>query len=132
LLHGKRLGVHGQTLHEGAESMTNEPVVQTSGTMVDEIRGLYAYNRWANDRILGATSGLTDEELTRDLRSSFPSIRATLVHMIDAEWIWLSRWRGTSPAAPPEWDASSHAAIRARFDEIDRDRAQFLATLDDD
>jgi uncharacterized damage-inducible protein DinB len=100
--------------------------------MINEIRGLYDFNRWANDRILDATSALPPDELERDLHSSFPSIRDTLVHMLFAEWVWLARWQGTSPVeAPADWDLTTHAAIRARFAEVDVDRATYLEQLTD-
>jgi hypothetical protein len=35
---------------------------------------------------------LENEELVRDLSSSFRSIRDTMVHIIGAEELWLSRW----------------------------------------
>ena len=61
------------------------------------IQELYRYNQWANDRAFEAVSGLTLEEFTRDLGNSYPSVRDTLTHVVWAEWIWLQRWKGTSP-----------------------------------
>jgi uncharacterized damage-inducible protein DinB len=61
------------------------------------IQELYRYNQWANDRAFEAASGLTLEEFTRDLGNSYPSVRDTLTHLVWAEWIWLQRWKGTSP-----------------------------------
>lgn len=100
--------------------------------MLDELRELYDYNRWANHRILGAASALSREELERDLASSFPSVLATLVHVLAAEWVWLSRWRGHSPSALPDWDLSSLDALRAKWDEVERDQRSFLADLDEE
>ncbi len=62
---------------------------------------LIEYHYWARDRLLDAVSALTAEELQRDLRSSFPSVRDTLVHLCLVEWIWHERWMGRSPAASP-------------------------------
>jgi uncharacterized damage-inducible protein DinB len=101
--------------------------------MIDEIRELYEFNRWANERMLDAVAVLTEEELTRAVGGSFPSLRATLTHMVGAEWIWLSRWRGVSPTGLPEsWDLSTHAAIRERWRAIDAERAAYLETLNDE
>ena len=66
---------------------------------VEDIRLLYEYNTWANHRTLEACAALTDEQFTRDLESSFPSVRDTLVHLCLVEWIWLERWHGRAPAA---------------------------------
>ncbi len=60
---------------------------------IDDIRLLYQYDRWANNRVLQATSRLSTEEFTRDLGGSFRSVRDTLVHIIGGEWIWLRYWK---------------------------------------
>lgn len=100
--------------------------------MIGEIRELYAYNRWANHRLLDAASRLGPEAFTKDLGSSFPSVRDTLAHILAAEWIWLERWRGRSPTGPPDaWDLSTPDAIRGAWAEVERDRQAFLAGLDD-
>lgn len=72
-----------------------------------EIQELYAYNRWANAEALDAASALSEPQFTRDLGNSFPSVRDTLVHILAAEWIWLSRWQGISPNGMPDGWASS-------------------------
>jgi len=98
--------------------------------MLEQIVELYSYTRWANNRILDATAKLSQDQLTRDLGNSFPSIRGTLLHIIGAEWVWLSRWNGVSPGALPEWsDLASHDAIRQRFDEIAAQRTVYLERL---
>jgi uncharacterized damage-inducible protein DinB len=62
-----------------------------------EARFLLAFNRWANAQILGAVEMLPPADFTRDLQSSFPSVRDTLVHVLWAEWLWLERCQGRSP-----------------------------------
>jgi uncharacterized damage-inducible protein DinB len=70
----------------------------------DELRDLFAFNRWANARMRAAVLTLDEEEYRRDLRNSFPSVRDTWMHIMASEWVWLSRWLGTSPSAmPAEW-----------------------------
>lgn len=97
-----------------------------------DIRTLYAYNRWANLQFLDALSGLSDEELGRDMKSSFPTVTATLVHLLGAEWVWLERWLGRSPTGFPDASAlSSVAAVRARWDALWREQKAFLDGLGD-
>ena len=64
---------------------------------VNDIQELYRYNEWANDRVFDVVSRLAPEEFTRDLGNSFPSVRDTLTHLVWGEWIWLQRWKGSSP-----------------------------------
>ena len=98
-------------------------------TALEEIRQLFAYHRWANARVLAAAGELDHEAFARDLRSSFASVRDTLTHMISADWIWLQRWRGTSPTAGPGWDAATHAALVSHWEEVERDQRAFLDGL---
>ncbi len=67
---------------------------------LSDLRILLDYHYWARDRVLDAASALMPEQLSRDLGSSFKSVRETLVHIYSAEWAWYSRWQGTSPTSP--------------------------------
>ena len=61
------------------------------------IRFLFQYNAWADRRLVDACGALTNEQFTRNLGSSFSSVRDTLAHIFAAEWLWFERWRGRSP-----------------------------------
>jgi uncharacterized damage-inducible protein DinB len=66
---------------------------------VEDFQTLYAYNAWANRRTVDSCEALDGEKFTRDLGSSFRSVRDTLVHILGAEWVWLERWRGRTPTS---------------------------------
>ena len=68
----------------------------------EDIRLLYDFNAWANRRCLTAAAALTPEQFTKPLGSSFSSVRDTLAHIFGAEWIWLERFQGRSPASLPD------------------------------
>ncbi len=100
---------------------------------VDEIRDLFSYTEWANERILECARGLSEEQFTRTIESSFPSIRETLAHIVMAEWIWLRRWKGESPTQWPEWaDLSSLDAITGQLRAIEAERRELLDSLDEE
>lgn len=102
-------------------------------TRLDEIRELYRFNTWANERMFASTSLLSEAELTRDLRSSYPSIRDTLVHMVGADWVWLSRWHDISPTSFPDAPhLTTHAIIHERWRDVDTQRDRFLKSLDEE
>jgi uncharacterized damage-inducible protein DinB len=63
----------------------------------DDTQLLFEFDRWANKRVLQAVSMLSAEEFTRDLGGSFRSARDTLVHIIAAEWAWLTIWKESLP-----------------------------------
>jgi uncharacterized damage-inducible protein DinB len=64
-----------------------------------DLRLLVDYHYWARDRVLDAAAALTPEQYSRDLASSFRSVRETLVHLYSADWVWCERWHGASPTA---------------------------------
>jgi uncharacterized damage-inducible protein DinB len=76
----------------------------------DDMRLLYDYNAWANHRALDAASALTREQFTHSLGSSFSSVRDTLAHICGAEWLWMERFQGRSPAALPDTQQFATAA----------------------
>lgn len=97
----------------------------------EELNSLVDYNYWARDRLLEAVSALTPEQFTRDLGSSFGSVRDTIAHICDAEFIWLSRWKGEqpagfrSPARMPDL-----AAGRREWAELETGMRGYMASLD--
>jgi uncharacterized damage-inducible protein DinB len=99
----------------------------------DDLRLLLEYHYWARDRVLDATDALTQDQLTRDLGNSFRSVRDTLAHLHASEWIWLSRWQGTSPttALPPD-RFRDVAAVRAAWSELEAQVRAFAAGLTDE
>src|ERR1700741_3447986 len=59
---------------------------------------LYEYNAWADRRALEAANTLTNEQFTKDLGSSYPSVRDTLLHIYGVEHLWFERFQGRSPS----------------------------------
>jgi uncharacterized damage-inducible protein DinB len=95
-----------------------------------DIQELYRYNQWANDRVFDRVCGLTVTDFTRDLGNSFPSVRDTLAHIVWAEWIWLQRWKGTSPRQVSDATEFPHAhALKARWVELESEQRAFLGTV---
>jgi uncharacterized damage-inducible protein DinB len=93
-----------------------------------DLETLLDYHYWARDRALDAVAALTPEQFTRDLGSSFKSVRDTLAHTFAAEWAWHSRWQGVSPAALlPAEDFPDVPTLRARWLEQEQKVRSFLA-----
>jgi uncharacterized damage-inducible protein DinB len=59
------------------------------------------YNLWANKRLTEVFSSLPEEIVEQPLPSSFPSVKLTLLHIWDAEFLWLNRLQGVSPSDFP-------------------------------
>jgi uncharacterized damage-inducible protein DinB len=89
---------------------------------------LIDFHYWARDRVLAAVDALTPEQYERPMGNSFSSIRDTLNHIYQAEWIWYSRWNGVSPTSFPADQLPDVATLRARWSEIERNvRAVLVA-----
>lgn len=98
--------------------------------LLDVVRSLYQYSEWANHRILGAASSLTPEQFLASPGASTPSVRDTLVHIMSAEWIWVSRWKGTSPRAMLEpTEFPDLRSIQARWITVEAATQQFIDQL---
>jgi len=52
-----------------------------------------AYNLWANSRLIEVINNLTDEQIDREIVSSFTNIKKTMLHLWDVENIWWQRMR---------------------------------------
>jgi uncharacterized damage-inducible protein DinB len=95
-----------------------------------ELRELLAYGRWANALVFDAAGTLSQEQLDHSVASSFPSVGATLAHIVGAEWIWLCRWQGESPTGFPDWFAKPVLVeMKARLSAVEKERDEFVAVL---
>jgi uncharacterized damage-inducible protein DinB len=116
-----------------------------------DIHTLYAYNRWANRRMFSVLEKLSEEQFSAARLSSFPSIRESMLHIVAAEWIWLKRWKGSSPLATVADSGTASAmgsalsnggvavetlstlsGLRSFADSIEQERQEFLSGLNDD
>ena len=96
----------------------------------DTAQELLKYNTWANTRLLDAVARLDSSQFTRALGGSYPSVQATLTHIVWAEWVWLERWQDRSPKqvfAPEEFPSVSD--LRVRWSPIQAAQETFVASL---
>jgi uncharacterized damage-inducible protein DinB len=89
--------------------------------MIDDLLALYAYNRWADDRVVAAARRLTSEQYLQEPTPGWSSTRATLVHLADATNMWARRLRG---------EAVTARATEAEFPTLD-DAARLFDTAHD-
>lgn len=64
-------------------------------------------NAWANYRLLGACSQLSQAEFEATRTSFFPSIKATLNHNLTVDWFYLDALERSLAGQPPNPDARS-------------------------
>lgn len=94
------------------------------------------YNRWQNDSLVRATTGIGPEERERDRGAFFGSIAQTFHHVLWADRLWMSRFTGSEAPAGgiPEsvrfnGDWTAFQSVRATTDRMMLDWA---ARLDPD
>ena len=102
-----------------------------------DTRDLFDYTEWANALAMNAAANLSDEDLRREVQISHGSIFGTLAHMAGAEWIWLERWHGRSPAKAAAWSmwttesCGDLATLKVRWDDLITQRREFISQLDE-
>jgi uncharacterized damage-inducible protein DinB len=102
-----------------------------------DVKHLFDYTEWANGLALDAAAKLSDEDLRRDVNISHGSIFGTLLHMAGAEWIWLERWHGRSPAGAEAWSlwktesCPDLATLNLQWHQLIERRAAFISKLDE-
>jgi uncharacterized damage-inducible protein DinB len=99
---------------------------------LQSVRTWFAYNRWANRRLLAASGELSAEERGRNLNGSFGSLHGTLRHLLWGERSWLRFWKGDDfgPDLGPD-DLPDLPSIEAEWEALDRERDAFVAALDE-
>lgn len=104
---------------------------------LSDIRHLFDYTEWANGLAMNAAAELSEENFRRDVGVSHGSIFGTLLHMAGAEWVWLERWHGRSPAKTEAWSlwttesCADLATLNQRWRDVVDRRARFISELDE-
>lgn len=94
------------------------------------ISQLYEYGIWANQKLLDAARGLTDEQLRKSFTNYEFTILGSFVHLVSAEWRWYQSWIGM----PMENrltvdDVPTIDAVKARWEQLYVERRTFIESL---
>ena len=101
--------------------------------LAKQAQTMAAYNRWMNEKLFAVCATLTDEERKRDRKSFFPSIHATLNHILLGDRVWFGRFIG-KPFAVKSLDQELYAefsALLAERERVDREIEAWTAGLSD-
>ncbi len=97
----------------------------------DEIRSLFAFNAWANHRVLEACAALTPAQFMQTAVSSFPTVRETLRHIMGVEWLYLERLQGRYPTELlPGESFETVASFATRWDGIKKGLEDYIRSPD--
>jgi len=96
------------------------------------IRVLFTYNDWARDQLMPLLAPLDAGRLDREFDIGLGSLRRTMGHLYGAEWIWLARWKGRSPAKQEiPSDSQEMGDLWQSWRETADERDLFLDSLSD-
>ena len=97
------------------------------------VRDLYDYHRWANRTLYDFALGLGEPMCAREVgpQFSYPRVTRMFAHLYSADWVWLSRWKGTSPAALPGDELTTMAMVRRTWDALEAEQRAFVEALAD-
>ncbi len=99
---------------------------------LDRFRAFLRYSEGANDQLVRASAGLSNDKLDQPFDMGRGSLRKTLLHLWAGESVWLARWKGqTETPWPDEEQKAGVPNIDERFRHVYSERAAFMATLKD-
>jgi uncharacterized damage-inducible protein DinB len=97
-------------------------------------RAMAYNNAWANHRLLSACAGLTQPEFEAQRTSFFPSIQATLNHILTIDWFYVDALEGGS-LGPAAWanpiPCPTVSELRAEQAAVDRRLIAWCESLDE-
>ena len=100
---------------------------------IQDLLLLYEYNYWANKRILGASTDVTQEQFLATASFPFGGLRGTLLHILDTEWGWRALFQSIDAATElKEDDFPTVAALESHWKEEERAMHAYLAHLSND
>ncbi|MCY3834388.1 MAG: DinB family protein [Chloroflexi bacterium] len=99
----------------------------------EDIKLLYRYNEWADERILDKATELTHEQITAPNVFGWGSLFGALAHILHAEYYWRSRLSGEAGGDEPrEGDFADLEALRARWQTEHAALRQYIGGLTDE
>lgn len=127
--HGHSPGDLDMTLYYNERGISSS---DSDKTIRADIKLLFQYNDWANDRILNTAEQVSSEQLTAPNEFGWGSLHGALVHLMDAEYIWRFLLKDGLFIGELNPDDFPHvSAIRARWAEEREAFWDFLKGLSD-
>jgi uncharacterized damage-inducible protein DinB len=99
---------------------------------IEDVRLLYDYNVWANQRILEMAERLNDEQFLAEGSPGYAGMRSILLHILDSEYGW--RVVCQHQMITPDMDAAAFPSVGTlveRWREEQQAMRTYLASLND-
>ena len=108
ILSGFLVNLSGSTIQLNEKKLLNVKVMSEEQKIYQDyellLKNYASYNRWANEQFVEWLKSATDEQLNKEIESSFNSLTKTLLHLWNAEYGWLQTLKGEPWGTPPGRD----------------------------
>src|SRR3982074_1137331 len=74
-----------------------------------------AYNIWANKRITETAKLLPEEQINKEIVSSFPSVYKTALHLMEVENVWWERLKLVEHTTLSGWFTGNFEALSKKL-----------------
>lgn len=105
--------------------MTPEPLNTGTAAITYLMRNYVAYNAWANTTLINWLRTFPGDVLEREVRSSFPGIKPTILHIWQTQAYWLSVIKKEAFEPGPEFKGTMEDA----FEMLIKQSEEFVAYL---
>lgn len=72
---------------------------------------LLRFNAWANRTVAEQIQNCPQELFDKQIGGSFGSLKSLLIHVLEADYLWLNRWKGIPRAEIPAWKTDTAADV---------------------
>jgi len=87
----------------------------------------FGFMAWGDEQLLAVAAAIPEAEYRRDRGISAGSLHKLLIHMMAAQWIWLSRWQGVAmPYFETDQDHPNLISLRNRWAVVHEETKDFL------
>ena len=89
------------------------------------------FNVWANQKVVDMLADVDEAVFEKEVISSFPTIKKTLLHIWDAQLLWLTRMKGgKTPIWPSAEFTGGKEELLKGLVQSAQDLAYYIATCD--
>jgi uncharacterized damage-inducible protein DinB len=92
---------------------------------------LVEYNIWANRLIMDQVEKLPQELFEKQVGGSFGSLKATIIHLLESDWIWLNRFKGIPLTSIPDWQNANAFFIHEEWKAVQEETRKIAVEIGD-
>ncbi|MBA3674882.1 MAG: DinB family protein [Chitinophagaceae bacterium] len=90
-----------------------------------------AYNLWANKKIIETANQLSEEQVNKEIVSSFPSVYKTFLHLMEVEYVWWERLKLTEHDTPSGWFTGDFTELSKKLLELSRQWQEWIESANE-